>query len=104
MDIEQNRRDTADNIYQNYDFGYSVSDATGWYTDGLKDQLTKMIFFEDPDVSDAPTIKGVLTINFAPESGYPIDATCNVNGEIVGNIMGGELGDYAVENELSVRP
>lgn len=97
MDIEASRQATANNIYQNYDFSYYLEDATGWKTDGSPDQMTKVVFFEDPEDKNAPTIKGQFTVHFEPGTAMPTEAVCNVRGEIVGNIMDGELVDYMVE-------
>lgn len=103
MDIDQNRRDTAEYILENFDFSYNVEASQGWSTDGLN-EWSKVMYFEDPEDINADTIMGVFTITFEPGTSHPLDASCNVRGEVVGNIMGGTLSDYVVEEGAVLHP
>lgn len=95
MDLNESRHRTANNIYENFDFSYSVKDANGWTSD--LDTFEKVVFLEDPEDSSRPSIKGVLTVRFEPGSAVPLEAKAVVRGEEVGNITGGKMSDYVVE-------
>jgi hypothetical protein len=105
MSLDTIRRDTAEYIAQNYDFSYEVVDSTGWSTTDPGTEWTKTFYFADPDTRSAPSIPGTFTVRFeGPESYVPVEAFANVRGEIVGNIMGGELTDYIVNDETVSAP
>lgn len=105
MSFDIIRRDTADNIYHDYDFGYEVESANGWEYVTPGTEMTKVVYLVNPDDADADSIQGTFTVRFESEiSNVPVEAYANVRGEIVGNIMGGTLAERMIEAEAGRAP
>ena len=90
-DLEKRRRQIAQNIYENFDFSYQVADDDGWAYNGMN-TYTKSVYLQ-PE-GDGDSLKATFTVRFEMHSSLPIEASCLLNGEEIGNITGGKLTDY----------
>lgn len=99
MSLEQSRRDTADEIYINFDFSYHVEDADGWTSEFNGHVFKKVVYLNPDDKEVEGTLRAEFAVRFEDGTNIPFEAVCFLNGEKIGNIMGGTLEDYIVDEE-----
>lgn len=92
--LESARKDIAENIIADYDFGIPVKDYASWTH--VKDILSTVVFTEDNE-------KAQFAVRFENNSYVPVDVSCSLNGEIIG-YTGRDLKNYAdtIGNNLSM--
>lgn len=99
MSLFDIRHATAEKIYLDFDFIYQVGDADGWKYNEADNSLTRSVYLEK-DLSDEPTeddtLKASFTIRFGEGSTIPVDATCNLNGDNIGEYSG-PIENYAIK-------
>lgn len=96
--LERSRRDTAESLYESYDFSWNVEAANGWETE-FDGALRRRAVFLAPDEAGNPTIRAEFTVRFEEGSPIPYDVVALLeDGTEFGNI-GGELADYVAEEE-----
>lgn len=104
MRYDESRRDTAEEIYTNYDFGYQVEDAGGWTSEFDGHVMKKVVYLAPDDPETQTNLKAEFAVRFEDGTNIPYDAVCVLDGERIGNITGGELADYVVEGTKAHAP
>lgn len=99
MSSEQSRRDTADNIYLNFDFSYRIADGNGWTSEFEGHVMKKTVFFEPDDPNSDEILQAEFAVRFVGGTNTPYEAVCMFDGEEIGNITGGQLSDYIVDED-----
>lgn len=96
MSIAESRRATAEKIFEDFDFIYQVEDADSWFYDEGDHTISRTVYLA-PDASDdtVESKKSEFTISFEYGSPVPTDVTCNLDGEIIGELSG-NFEDYVV--------
>lgn len=97
--LEQSRRDTSESLYESYDFSWNVEAANGWETE-FDGAVRRRVVFLTPDERRDPTIRAEFVVRFEDGSAVPYDVVAMLDdGTEFGNIGGGDLADYVVEEE-----
>lgn len=83
--LEFERRLAADEEVQNYEFDLSFKGSNRWEFTTGEDEWSCTVFLEDPENPDAPSLRGVFMVIFAPNSAKAITAYATVRGDDVGH-------------------
>jgi hypothetical protein len=103
MSLSNSRRATAEHIFSEFDFIYSVEDAASWtYNDG-GNVIERTVFLTPDSGADTSSLKSNFSIRFEDGSNVPVEIVCNLDGEIIGELSG-SLADYVVSAKFEPEP
>jgi hypothetical protein len=96
------QRDTAENLFERYDFSYEVEDVGGWSMnfDGDDFVMTRAVYLQ-ADEPHQDSIRSDFIVRFRDGTNVPHEVACMVDGEEVGNIPSGTYADYVVGEIVS---
>jgi len=83
--LDDARREAADELYEGFDFGWQVKDANGWEFDDFSNEWTRVVFLENEDQPGGDSVKGSFTVHFDPGTADPNHAYANVQGTVIDN-------------------
>ena len=96
--IDARRREVADAIYEDYDFGFTVVADSGWEgTSGAPggDAWARTVFLEDPADPAGDSLRSRIAIGFAHGGAVAVSTEAAMRGEAVGGPMRRNAGRIA---------